>query len=65
MNSSVGYLAAAGVVVDDLGSDGAVHVGKEHLGVAVRGHTAVHHHKGTLHSLSLPRVVLLREGERG
>ena len=40
----VGYLAAAGVVVDDLRGDGAVHVGEEHLGVAVRGHAAVHPH---------------------
>lgn len=50
--------------MDDLGSNGAVHMGEEHLGVAVRGHTAVHHHKGALHSLSPPGVILLHEGER-
>lgn len=61
----VSYLATAGVVVDDLSGDGAVHVGEEHLGVAVRGHTAVHHHQGTLHGLSPPGVVLLQDSERG
>lgn len=61
----VGYLATAGVMVDDLSGDGTVHVGEEHLGVAVRGHTAVHHHQGTLHSLSPPGVVLLQDSERG
>lgn len=40
----VGYLAAAGVMVDDLSGDGTVHVGEERLGVAVRRHAAVHHH---------------------
>lgn len=58
-----GYLATAGVMVDDLGRDGAVHVGEEHLWVAVRGHTAVHHHQGTLHGLPPPGVVLLQESE--
>lgn len=60
----VGYLAAAGEVVDDLGSDGAVHVGEEHLGMAVGGDAAVHHHQGALHSLSPPGVVFLRRSER-
>lgn len=45
--------------MDDLSGDGAVHMGEEHLGVAVRGHTAVHHHQGALHGLSPPGVVLL------
>lgn len=62
---NVGYLATAGVMVNDLGGDGAVHVGEEHLGVAVRGHTAVHHHQGALHGLSPPGVVLLQDSERG
>lgn len=60
----VGYLAAAGEVVDDLGSDGAVHVGEEHLGMAVGGDAAVHHHQGALHSLAPPGVVFLRRSER-
>ena len=56
---SGGYLAAAGVVVNDLSSDGVVHVGEEHLRVAVGGHAAVHHHEGTLHCLPPPGMVLL------
>ena len=56
---SQGYLAAAGVVVDDLGGDGVVHVDKKHLRVAVGGHAAVHHHERTLHRLPPPGMVLL------
>lgn len=33
--ASRGYLAAAGVVVNDLGGDGVVRMGEEHLRVAV------------------------------
>lgn len=55
-----GYLAAAGVVMNDLSCDGVVHVGEEQLGVTVRGHAAVHHHEGALHCLPPPGVVLLR-----
>lgn len=51
-------------MVNDLSSDGAVHMGEEHLGVAVRGHTAVHHHQGALHGLSPPGVVLLRDKKK-
>lgn len=61
----VGYLAAAGVVVNDLSGDGRVHVREEHLGVAVRGHAAVHHHEGALHRLPPPGVVFLRGREEG
>ena len=56
---SRGYLAAAGVVVDDLGGDGVVHVDEKNLRVAVRGHAAVHHHECALHCLPPPGMVLL------
>ena len=56
---SRGYLAAAGVVVDDLGGDGVVHVDEKHLRVAVGGHAAVHHHERALHRLPPPGMVLL------
>lgn len=60
------YLTAAGEVVDDLGHDGAVHVGEKQLWVAVGGHTAIHDHEGTLHCFPLPGVILLgdQEGEQ-
>lgn len=65
--ASWGHLAAAGVVVNDLRGEGLIHVGEEHLRVAVCGHTAVHHHEGTLHSLPPPGMVFLqgqREGKK-
>lgn len=60
-----GYLTATGVVVNDLRGDGIVHVGEEHLGVAVRGHAAVHRHEGALDGLPPPGVVLLQGVRRG
>lgn len=47
-------------MVNDLGSDGGVHMSEKHLPVAVQGHTAVHHHERALHCLPPPRVVLLQ-----
>ena len=45
--------------MNDLGGDGVVHVGEEHLRVAVGGHAAVQHHEGALHCLPPPGMVLL------